>query len=284
LVNATLFGVVHQWVKRTFPFKEVLIAVIILLGSLIYGYLKMGAVGRQMIQNPPLKIGLVQGNIDQSVKWDESFQKETLKIYEKLSFKVAEGNPDLIIWPETATPFFFQDAKEYQPLILDIPKKTNAFLLFGTPSYKIQKGKVNHYNSAYLVSSSGELVGKYDKIHLVLSVSISPCKIFFSSSDPWGKALETSNPEKKSSILHCLKANSAFSSVLKSFFRISAGGSSKGGQTFWSPSRTMPGLGEPLLLISISPWLHSGPLKIESLLPGRPIPESPDSSIQEERF
>jgi apolipoprotein N-acyltransferase len=167
LVNATLFGVVHQWVKRTFPFKEVLIAVIILLGSLTYGYLKMGAVGRQMIQNPPLKIGLVQGNIDQSVKWDESFQKETLKIYEKLSFKVAEGNPDLIIWPETATPFFFQDAKEYQPLILDIPKKTNAFLLFGTPSYKIQKGKVNHYNSAYLVSPSGELVGKYDKIHLV---------------------------------------------------------------------------------------------------------------------
>ena len=167
LVNATLFWVLHQWSKRTFPFKEVIITVIILLGSLIYGYLKMGAVGRQMIQNPPLKIGLVQGNIDQSVKWDESFQKETLKIYEKLSFKTAEEKPDLIIWPETATPFFFQNAKEYQPFVLDIPKKTNAFLLFGTPSYKPRKGKVDHYNSAYLVSPSGELIGKYDKIHLV---------------------------------------------------------------------------------------------------------------------
>jgi apolipoprotein N-acyltransferase len=167
LVNATLFEVLHQWSKRTFPFKEVIITFVILLGFLIYGYLKMGAIGRQMIQNPPLKLGLVQGNIDQSVKWDESFQKETLKIYEKLSFKVAEEKPDLIVWPETATPFFFQDAKEYQPLILDIPKKTNAFLLFGAPSYKIQKGKVNHYNSAYLVSPSGDLVGKYDKIHLV---------------------------------------------------------------------------------------------------------------------
>ena len=80
---------------------------------------------------------------------------------------MAEEKPDLIIWPETATPFFFQDAKEFQPFILDIPKKTNAFLLFGTPTYKIQKGKVNHYNSAYLVSPSGEPVGKYDKIHLV---------------------------------------------------------------------------------------------------------------------
>ena len=167
LVNATLFWVLHKWSKRTFPFKEVIITVIILLGSLIYGYLKMGTVGRQMIQNPSLKIGLVQGNIDQSVKWDESFQKETLKIYEKLSFKVAEEKPGLIVWPETATPFFFQDAKEYQPFILDIPKKTNAFLLFGTPSYKIVRGKVHHYNSALLVSPSGELNGKYDKIHLV---------------------------------------------------------------------------------------------------------------------
>ncbi len=167
LVNATLFKVLHQWSKRTFLLKEVIITVAILLGFLTYGYLKMEAVDRQMIQNPPLKIGLVQGNIDQSVKWDESFQKETLKIYEKLSFKVAEEKPDLIIWPETAAPFFFQDAKEYQSLILDIPKKTNSFLLFGTPSYKVQKGKVNHYNSAYLVSPSEELVGKYDKIHLV---------------------------------------------------------------------------------------------------------------------
>ena len=167
LVNATLFGVIHQWPKRTFPFREVAITTVILLGFLIYGYIKIGNVDRQMAQNPPLRIGLVQGNIDQSIKWDESFQKETLKIYEKLSLRVSEGKPDLIIWPETATPFFFQDAKEYQPFILDIPKKTNAFLLFGTPSYKIQKGKVTHYNSAVLVTPSGDLAGKYDKIHLV---------------------------------------------------------------------------------------------------------------------
>jgi apolipoprotein N-acyltransferase len=167
LVNTTLYGVPHQWQKKTFPFQEVSITVIVLLGFLVYGYGKMKAVDRQMIQSHPLKIGLVQGNIDQSIKWDKSFQKETLKIYEKLSFKVAEGKPDLIIWPETATPFFFQDAKEYQPFVLDIPKKTETFLLFGTPSYKIEKGKVNHYNSAYLVSPSGDLIGKYDKIHLV---------------------------------------------------------------------------------------------------------------------
>ena len=167
LVNATLFGVLHQWSRKAFPFKEVMVTTIILLGFLVYGYLKMGVIDRQMVQNPPLKIGLIQGNIDQSIKWDKSFQLGTLKIYEKLSFTVAEEKPDLIIWPETATPFFFQDEKEYQPFILNIPTRTNAFLLFGTPSYKIEKGKVNHYNSVLLASPSGELVGMYDKIHLV---------------------------------------------------------------------------------------------------------------------
>jgi apolipoprotein N-acyltransferase len=167
LVNAMLFRVLLQWPKKAFPVKEVAFTVLMLLGFLIYGYVKMGVVDREMIGNPSLKVGLVQGNIDQSVKWDESFQMETLKIYNKLSSKVAEEKPDLILWPETATPFFFQDAKQYQSFVLDIPKKTNAFLLFGAPSYKIQKGKVNHYNSAYLVSPLGELVGKYDKIHLV---------------------------------------------------------------------------------------------------------------------
>ncbi len=93
--------------------------------------------------------------------------EETLKIYERLSLKVAEQQPDLIIWPETATPFFFQEATEYQPMVLNIPKKTNAFLLFGSPSFKVERGKVHHYNSAYLVSPSKEVVGRYDKIHLV---------------------------------------------------------------------------------------------------------------------
>jgi apolipoprotein N-acyltransferase len=167
LVNVTFYWILHQWSRKVFPIREVVITLLIFLGFLIYGYVRMSALDRKMISQTPLDIGLVQGNIDQSIKWDESFQRKTLDIYENLSLKVAERKPSLIIWPETATPFFFQAAKEYQPFILDIPKKTGAFLLFGTPSFKLDRGKVNHYNSAYLISPSGEISGRYDKIHLV---------------------------------------------------------------------------------------------------------------------
>ncbi len=167
LVNATLFRILRQWINKTFPVREVVVTLLVLLSSMIYGYVKMRATDQQMLHQPSLKVSLTQGNIDQSIKWDESFQKETLKIYERLSLKAAEQHPDLIIWPETATPFFFQQAKEYQPMVLDLPNKTKAYLLFGSPSFKVERGKVNHYNSAYLASPSKEIIGRYDKIHLV---------------------------------------------------------------------------------------------------------------------
>lgn len=167
LVNATLFEMIAQLSQKKLPYLKIVFTVLVLLGFLIYGYIKINIIDRKIAKNPILKIGLVQGNIDQSLKWDESYQKETMNIYERLSLKVAEGRPDLIIWPETATPFFFQDAKEFQSMVLNIPKKTDTFLLFGTPSYKIEEDKINHYNSALLVSPEGELKGKYDKIHLV---------------------------------------------------------------------------------------------------------------------
>jgi apolipoprotein N-acyltransferase len=167
LVNVTLYLIIRQWPTKSFPYRAVTVTVIILLGFFVYGHVRIAAVERQAARQPSLKIGLVQGNIDQSMKWDESFRRETMAIYERLTLKVGQEKPDLILWPETATPFFFQDAKEYQPLVLDIPVNTKAFLLFGTPSYKIEKGKANHYNSAYLASPSGQIIGKYDKIHLV---------------------------------------------------------------------------------------------------------------------
>ena len=215
LVNATLFAILRQWPKKIFPVKEMIFAGLVVIGLLTYGHFKMGIVERHLKQNSILKIGLVQGNIDQSIKWDQSFQIETLEIYRKLSYAVAEEKPDLIIWPETATPFFFQDAEEYQPFILDIPRKTDTFLLFGTPSYKIEKGRVVHYNSAYLVSPAGELVGKYDKIHLVPFGEYIPMQhlLFFIGSlgegigdfKPGKEIFNFSLPQGKFGVLICFE-------------------------------------------------------------------------------
>jgi apolipoprotein N-acyltransferase len=113
--------------------------------------------------------------------------------------RVAEDKPDLIIWPETATPFFFQEAKEYQPIVLEIPEKTNAFLLFGTPFYKLEKGKVDYYNSAFLISPLKKLIGKYDKIHLVPFGEYIPLrKLLFFIESSIGEGIGNFKPGKES--------------------------------------------------------------------------------------
>jgi apolipoprotein N-acyltransferase len=167
LVNAAIYSAISQRSKRAAPIRDVTLAAMLILVFLTYGYWRKSSVDHEISKQPALQIGLVQGNIDQSVKWDPSFQKETMAIYDRLSRKAAETKPDLIIWPETATPFYFQDAKEYQPLVLEVPQKTGSFLLFGTPSYKVEGKQVASYNSAYLVSPAGRITGVYDKVHLV---------------------------------------------------------------------------------------------------------------------
>jgi len=50
---------------------------------------------------------------------------------------------------------------------MEIAEQTGAYLLFGSPSYRMVKEKVEYYNRAYLLSPQKEVIGSYDKIHLV---------------------------------------------------------------------------------------------------------------------
>ena len=60
-------------------------------------------------QWPAFRVAVVQGNIDQSLKWNPEYQEKTIRIYETLTRQAAPFKPDLVLWPETAVPFFFQE-------------------------------------------------------------------------------------------------------------------------------------------------------------------------------
>jgi apolipoprotein N-acyltransferase len=128
-----------------------------------------------------MEVSLIQGNIDQSIKWNENYQRETLNIYERLSLKNSPANGSLIVWPETAAPFRFQDhdMNNLRDQITNLSLATKSWLLFGSVS-SLQKKDSNHYfNSAYLLSPSGEIKGKYDKVHLVPYGEYVPLRNFF---------------------------------------------------------------------------------------------------------
>jgi apolipoprotein N-acyltransferase len=123
-------------------------------------------------------VSIIQGNIDQSVKWDAAFMKESMDKYLALSRSAMVSRPDLIVWPETAAPFFFQDKTESSEDLLRMAGESGAWLIFGSPAYEKDEIFVRYYNRAYLASPEGSIKGYYDKVHLVPFVEYIPLKNF----------------------------------------------------------------------------------------------------------
>ncbi|MGV8059356.1 MAG: apolipoprotein N-acyltransferase [Smithellaceae bacterium] len=177
LVNVTLFEVFAVKSKKKFILAAVVI--LIIAGVLIYGINRSRQVDAVLQKAAGIEVSLLQGNIDQSIKWNEGFQKETINIYEQLSLKNAPAKGSLVVWPETALPFNYQDVSDFQKQVRDVSLKTKSWFIFGSTSYEKSKIDIDYYNSAYLLSPTGEIKGKYNKAHLVPYGEYVPLRNFF---------------------------------------------------------------------------------------------------------
>lgn len=169
-VNAALFGLFMLRKERVLRNRIRIISissvVFLFVLSLCYGYYRLSRDYDSTDRG--VKIAVLQGNIPQNLKWDSSFKRRTVDIYKRLTNEAAGHNPDLVIWPETAAPFFFQEESQYRDEIFDIASAGHTYLLFGNPAYEITDNNVqNMLNSAYLISPERETLARYDKIHLV---------------------------------------------------------------------------------------------------------------------
>lgn len=118
---------------------------------------------------PSLRVGVVQGNISQDRKWKVNRLEWTTQHYAELTLSLANRHPDLIIFPETALPFYFNDPlySAYQQRIRALPPATGIPLLVGSLEGQFGDRTVPTYNRAFMLDTRGETVGTADKVHLV---------------------------------------------------------------------------------------------------------------------
>ncbi len=159
LTNYAVFSLISDKIKGL---SVIVFTFLIFLLFLSYGYIRLN----QKWVGPSIKVGIIQGNIPQDVKWSEYFLNETINRYFALSETAINQGAKIIIWPETALPFYFMPDQDPGKSILLWSAKKKISLIFGAPrpAFIFKRPKV--YNSLFLVTH-GKIIGIYDKQHLV---------------------------------------------------------------------------------------------------------------------
>ena len=122
----------------------------------------------------PLSIALVQGNVEQDRKWESGALAFTLRRYRALTQPYA--GTDLIVWPETAVPAWFDQTSEYLDRLQVRLGERGSTLMLGIPM-RTRQGEA--YNSAVSLARPSQF---YYKRHLVPFGEYVPLRRFVG---PW---------------------------------------------------------------------------------------------------
>jgi len=175
--QSSLSVLMAQRIRQAWRYA-VLPALCIMLAVMTYNVLRFRQISEEIEASQKMKMALVQGNVEQDQKWSPAMRLKTIDIYTELSkqaLKQQGESPILFVWPETALPFLVNDNPYFNRLKKQFIVKEKTWLLSGAPFYEkkgigksgLQKGGINSYNSAYLLTPGGEISARYDKQHLV---------------------------------------------------------------------------------------------------------------------
>ncbi|BAQ64065.1 apolipoprotein N-acyltransferase [Geminocystis sp. NIES-3709] len=161
---------------KSISYKFIIYGVIIFTLTHSIGYL----IYQQKIVDRPenvIKIGIIQGNIPNEIKLYDPGLNTALINYTKGYIDLAEKEVDIILTPETALPFFYDQIAENSVF-------SQAIQQYKIPLFLGAFDRIdnNRYtNSLFVLNSEGKVISKYDKIKLVPLGEYIPFRAIFGS-------------------------------------------------------------------------------------------------------
>ena len=156
----------------------------------------------------PITVGLVQGNVDQGQKWDAASASSIFESYLRLTRDAVAQGAEAVLWPESSTPFFFEEDPGSANRIRDIARTSKVPILLG--SDQIEAARLSpssassglpappeprkYYNAAFLVQDDGSTGPVYRKMHLVPFGEYVPLKSFLFFVGPLVEAVSDFSP------------------------------------------------------------------------------------------
>jgi len=187
--------------KRTAG-AAVALALALTLGTLAYGHFRLGQIDALAEKAPVTRAAVVQGNIEQAVKWDPAHQDRTVEKYVALSRAAMTEEPDLVVWPETAAPFYFLHNRPMTARVLEGVREAGAHFIVGSPYFERGPEGVELFNGAFLIRPDGRIAGRYDKHHLVPFGEYVPLGEFFPFLDTLVAQVGNFRSGAKGEVLH----------------------------------------------------------------------------------
>jgi apolipoprotein N-acyltransferase len=148
----------------------------------------------------PIRVGLIQGNVDQAEKWDDARASAIFASYLRMTREAISEGAQLVLWPESSTPFYFEEERAGADQVRRIAREAHVPILLG--SDQIERGSpARYYNSAFLVAPDGSSAGVYRKMHLVPFGEYVPLKRVFFFAAPLVEAVSDFSPGESAVLL-----------------------------------------------------------------------------------
>jgi apolipoprotein N-acyltransferase len=141
------------------------------LGLMVTAFcFRFGYVAMREYQPPTgqLVVTAVQPAIPQIKKWTDEQVDRIHATLRNMTEAAVTGSPkpDLVVWPETATPFCVTAEGASQDLVRDLCRH-GVPILVGSMDVVQTNDTVQCFNSSFLFDKTGRVVARYDKQHLV---------------------------------------------------------------------------------------------------------------------
>ncbi len=162
--------IIRRPVWRSAWAGEMILPMMVVCALYVTGYQKLlrpEPAGRE------LTVALVQPSIPQNLIWDPKESYHRFQQLLQLSVKALAGKPDLLIWPEAAVPGLVRVQDEISGPIADLARTNKVWMIIGGDDLQPHPraktlADADFFNSSFLVSPEGKLVGEYKKRNLVI--------------------------------------------------------------------------------------------------------------------
>ncbi|MFA5007648.1 MAG: apolipoprotein N-acyltransferase [Candidatus Omnitrophota bacterium] len=141
--------------KNKFLLRKIIFVAVVLCISLSYSFFRLD----NLKEISSVKLSLIQPNIPQEIKWEESSQPDIIEKLKGLTLKTEKDS--LVIFPEASWPLTISDLDT--SIVGDFVKNVKRNILIGA----ITLEKDNFYNAALLFKQNGKFQDIYRKVRLV---------------------------------------------------------------------------------------------------------------------